>query len=237
MGFLKAIHRASNMLALYWVCCCGILSMEASAISFGTGSVYLHGENSSGVQDKPLGFDFHSYNNRGALNMIDKNQLRELVVVPTLMDMHEKAQLPYSEEAVDLLMGTAAAESNMGSYIAQKGGGPALGIFQMEPPTEQDIWDNYLKYNDTLRMYVIQSHGQPGAEELIWNLRYGVVMARLHYYRVADPLPSKDNFRTNADYVGALAAYWKQHYNTPDGAGTHKHFLNSYYRFFAEEMS
>lgn len=48
-------------------------------------------------------------------------------------------------DVVELLLLTCAAESAMGKYIMQVGG-PARGIFQMEPNTEKDIWENWLKY-------------------------------------------------------------------------------------------
>jgi hypothetical protein len=38
-------------------------------------------------------------------------------------------------------------------------------------------------------------------------------MCRLHYRRVAEPLPA-------AKDTEAMAAYWKAHYNTPLGKGT-----------------
>ena len=41
----------------------------------------------------------------------------------------------YSRNAEELLMLTAACESNLGHYFKQLGGGPALGIFQVEPAT------------------------------------------------------------------------------------------------------
>ncbi len=60
---------------------------------------------------------------------MDKTQLRELIqVVLKEYDL-------YSRDAEELLMLTAATESNLGYYIKQKGGGPALGIFQCEPDT------------------------------------------------------------------------------------------------------
>ena len=68
---------------------------------------------------------------------INKDQFRDLIR-RTLKDI-----TLYSEDAVDLLMMTAAAESNLGEYLRQING-PALGAFQMEPGTHDDIWKNYL---------------------------------------------------------------------------------------------
>jgi hypothetical protein len=72
----------------------------------------------------------------------DKKQFRDLIQ-RTLQDLGM-----HSESAVNLLLGTAAQESQFGTYFRQIGGGPALGVFQMEPDTEIDIWDNYLRYCD-----------------------------------------------------------------------------------------
>lgn len=56
----------------------------------------------------------------------------------------------YSDEAVDLLMLTAAQESEMGRYLYQLGNGPARGIFQMEPATHRCLYENYLKNKSDL---------------------------------------------------------------------------------------
>lgn len=66
---------------------------------------------------------------------INCEQLRLYVIRPTL----EKIEL-WSEAAENLLLGTTAQESHMGTYIKQVGKGPALGIYQMEPATHKDIW-------------------------------------------------------------------------------------------------
>ena len=47
---------------------------------------------------------------------------------------------------------------------------------------------------------------------LITDLRYATIIARLIYYRHAEPLP-------NVDDIAAQAAYWKKYYNTEDGDG------------------
>ena len=76
--------------------------------------------------------------------MIDKTQLRTLVKdVLTFLNLHSQA-------AEDLVMGTIAQESRMGTYIRQLGNGPALGISQMEPATHNDIWNNFLAYKEPL---------------------------------------------------------------------------------------
>lgn len=147
---------------------------------------------------------------------MDKRQLRGLISdVLEDMDMH-------SEDAVELLMLTAAQESHLGTYIQQVGGGPALGIFQMEPATERDIWDNYLKYKPEYKQVIYDITGtDPRSWDLRSNLLYSIAMARLHYKRVPKALP-KD--------VKGYARYWKLYYNTPLGKGTEEEALHNYKR-------
>ena len=129
----------------------------------------------------------------------------------------------YSEDAEALIMGTAAQESRL-KYLRQLGNGPALGLFQMEPATHDDIWSNYLSYKPELIDIVIDSietNKPPKAERMVWDLRYSAIMCRLHYRRVPKPLPDKDD-------VWAQADYWKQYYNTPLGHGTKEEFVRNY---------
>jgi len=144
--------------------------------------------------------------------------LREAIVRPTL----KKIGL-WSEAAENLLLGTAAQESQMGRYLRQIGGGPGLGIFQVESSTHDDIWDNYLIYRGPLlsavtKLTVLQ---MPRTQQLVWNLYYATAIARIHYLRVPEPLPAPDD-------VSELGCYWKNHYNTKLGKGTVEEFVKSY---------
>lgn len=135
---------------------------------------------------------------------IHPGQLREYIVRPVLRRLGK-----YSEGAEELLMLTAATESLCGEYLHQVGG-PALGLFQMEPATHDDIWENYLKYKPELAA-IVKQFGHH-TRELPGNLYYATAMARIHYLRVPDALPSPMD-------VQGLAQYWKDHYNTHLGAG------------------
>lgn len=146
---------------------------------------------------------------------IHPGQLREYVIRPVL---HRLGL--YSEAAEELLMLTAATESLCGEYLHQVGG-PALGIFQMEPRTHDDLWSNYLGYRaslaDEIRQYGSTASQLPG------NLYYACAMARIHYLRVPERLPS-------AMDVDGLARYWKDHYNTHLGAGNPQKAAQNYQR-------
>lgn len=127
----------------------------------------------------------------------------------------------HTDNAVNLLMGTAAQESHLGRYRKQLGGGPALGIFQMEPATFDDIVKNYLRYKPELaaRIERVARISRFKAEDLENNDLLATCMARVHYLRVREAIPS--------DLEG-WARYWKRYYNTPLGKGTEEEFIANY---------
>lgn len=155
-------------------------------------------------------------------------QFRELVVRPTLKRLHK--DIPYSVEAEDLLIMTAAHESHLGTYLKQING-PALGVYQMEPATLEDIWSNYLYYRQDIESEIALMCGgthHGGPSELVTNLEFATAMARVHYYRVSEALPKRTGFETRSDYIRALAKYAKKYYNTDKGKAT----VEDYYRAF-----
>jgi len=126
--------------------------------------------------------------------------------------------------AVELLLGTAAQESAMGTYIRQLGNGPALGIFQMEPATFNDIIENFLRHKLHLRSRVENCCNVKflKSSDLETNLALSICFARLHYYRKFEDLPQT---------LDGMARYWKKHYNTPLGRGTEAEFIENYNRY------
>lgn len=147
---------------------------------------------------------------------MDAKQLREYIVRPALqlIELH-------SDDAENLVMGTAAQESRL-MYIHQLGKGPALSLFQMEPATHDDIWEHYLAYQPALTERVFAAtyvKSKPDSSRLLWDLRYSAIMCRIHYRRKPGAIP---------DNLNGWAAYWKKHYNTPLGAGTVEEFVHNY---------
>lgn len=148
---------------------------------------------------------------------IDAKQLKLFVIVPTLAKLGL-----YSDSAVNLLLGTCAQESQMGTYLKQING-PALGIYQIEPNTHDDLWDNYLKYRPELAGKVLGIDSRDN-NNLIVNLSYATAIARIQYLRAPDPFPEPNN-------IEGLARYYKKHYNTYEGKGTVEEFINNYNRY------
>jgi hypothetical protein len=167
-----------------------------------------------------------------AVGSLDVAQFRDLIVRPTL----GKIGLA-SDAAERLIMGTAAHESGF-HFLAQIGG-PALGLFQIEPATHADLWNTFLiGPPKPLAVAVggLAAHGQPflwlndAHDQLASNLAYATAICRCLYYRISAPLP-------DADDLPGLAAYWKRYYNTPLGAGTPEQFIADYQRLVAPVYS
>ena len=148
--------------------------------------------------------------------MIRADDLRSLVIEPVLESLGLK-----SESAIRLLLGTAACESNLGTFLQQVGG-PALGIYQMEPATHDDIHRHFLAYRPELRAKVLSWSVTGGAAtEMTWNLAYATAMARMQYLRDDRALPP-------ADDLEALGHTYKRVYNTHLGAGSAAGFISAY---------
>jgi hypothetical protein len=125
--------------------------------------------------------------------------------------------------AEQLVLGTGIQESLLVVRV-QSGGGPARGLFQMEPATHDDCWTNYLKFHEPLANLVRQTLAvgqQAEAATLAVNDRYAAAMCRVRYLRVNEDLPP-------ANDIPGMANYWKQHYNTPLGAGKPEEFLQKW---------
>lgn len=152
---------------------------------------------------------------------INAAQLREYVIRPAL----EEIGL-YSMAAEELVLGTAAHESHCGTYLHQVRG-PALGIFQMEPATYRDIWNNWLsgqgELADDLRRMVGAPvrEAAPHPDTMIWHLRFAAAMCRVFYRRIKAPLPGPGD-------LAGQAAYWKKYYNTHLGKGTTDQYASAW---------
>lgn len=154
--------------------------------------------------------------------MIDSKQLLTWVIRPVLKDLDL-----WSVPAERLVLGTAAVESECGRWLAQIGG-PALGAWQMEPASHDDIHDNFLKFRPELQKKVlrwnINAAMDEAAEEMAGNLYYACAMARIQYLR--DPAPIPD------DLLGQ-SKYYKRVYNTEQGKGSADGYRMAWDKFAA----
>lgn len=156
-------------------------------------------------------------------------EYKELVIRPTLtlLERHGFAELN-SPEAVNLLYGTALAETGLRVLVQDRG--PALGYYQIEPEDHDDIWLNWIDNRRDLKKAVIEISRVtpeliskdrdllPGNHPLVWNLSYATLMCRIHYSRQPGDIPST---------VEGQATYWLHSYNR-GGRGSIDHYMEAW---------
>ena len=142
------------------------------------------------------------------------NDLRELVIRPTLLALNE-----WSSSAENLLLGTAAQESHLGFRMrSEKDNG--LGIFCISAQTHLQIWDKYLVTDPELasRVRGLASQQQflkTPHNELIINLSYATGIAWMIYKR--HQLALMDDASAHD-----LARYWLRYYCVRDEQSVQK---------------
>ena len=165
---------------------------------------------------------------------MNPQQLHDHIIKHALDCMLGKYNTP---EARFMLLCISATESNCGESIKQIGG-PALGIWQMEPDTHDDIFKNCdaLKSNEHLievlddaLVNLIPGDLNPYST-LIYSPLYACIMARLKLAMTPEPLPS---LPTDANDTQRHYAYYLDHYHgrkadgTPAGKATVGHWLEA----------
>ena len=129
----------------------------------------------------------------------------------------------YSDDALALVVRTGMAESG---YRALKGygeGNPAIGFWQIEPATMNDMITNYIQYRSHYKKNLISlgmNFEKDTTMSVMSNLAVQAALCRLHYRRDRDPIPSWGDLE-------AQGKYWKKVYNTVEGRGTVKHFVKA----------
>lgn len=150
-----------------------------------------------------------------------------------VLDLYKHVVAPVLEScpirAVDspaarvLLIATACHESGCGSNLAQRGG-PALGIYQMEPLTHDDTWRrSSLAMQAWLRSYCCGLSRNPDARMLAGNLLYATALARAQYWLSAGGLP-------DARDIHGIADYWLRNW-CRGCRGTREQFVGSWVKY------
>jgi hypothetical protein len=139
-------------------------------------------------------------------------RFREYVIRPVLHNVI----MQYSYEVELLLAGTAAHESEGFRYRKQQGG-PALGLYQMEPSTYKWLWTDFLRGHRNLarRIKKLLPAIDPlrAADHLVHNDQYATAMARVRYLAVPEPIPHV-TAPVGSSEVKSLAQYWGKYYQT-----------------------
>jgi hypothetical protein len=140
---------------------------------------------------------------------------RSFVIEPALAAL-APAGIPVTKTAADLLMATAAMETDLGTWLSQVGG-PALGVFQIEPATLAGL----LGQLGTAEAKALATVATPQAPlvQVESNMVYAAATCRLYYWMNPMPLPS--------DTVAGLWSMYKAVWNTPAGAATMDDFTTA----------
>lgn len=168
--------------------------------------------------------------------MINVAQFRHEIVRPAL-----KAANLWSEAAENLVLGTGVQESLL-AWVKQRGAGPALGFYQMEPATASDICHRFLSTRAEMSMalgkatwpHIARPTGYSHLRDsdiarlLVEDLRFATIMCRLRYWMMPQKLPE-------ANDIEGLSRYWKEKYNTVLGKGLAVEWAEKYRRFCAPE--
>jgi hypothetical protein len=155
---------------------------------------------------------------------IDRDQLRDVIIKPALIAIGL-----YSEDAVSLLLGTCAQESQLGRYLVQQGIGfkGGIGIYQIQALSYNSAWNKQVECSTAMKAKIrlyLGYQGQPAPERMASDLSLATIMCRLYYYGIHQPLPKADDIQGQAEY-------WKKYYNTSMGKGTVEQFVKHYQEF------
>jgi hypothetical protein len=136
---------------------------------------------------------------------LNLTQVKALIIRPVLAEFPDRYG---TEAAVNLLAGTMLAESG-GINLAQLGGGPARGLWQMEQETHDDCYVNFLNFQgqEVLKITVQGFLGAQPSDPMVamcGNLFYACAMARVKYIRSPLALPAATDAVAMADYHKAV---------------------------------
>ncbi|MAZ39686.1 MAG: hypothetical protein CMF49_06160 [Legionellales bacterium] len=146
---------------------------------------------------------------------INAQHLYDLVIMPALNELAEARTVLGSRIAKKLVLATACHESACGTYLRQINNdghySVARGIFQVEPPTHQWIFNKLMTddWRDIREKVFNTAYPTLDDDRLIYDLNYAAKICRLRYYLAPAALPESDD-------LFHLANYWGKYYQTQD---------------------
>lgn len=138
-----------------------------------------------------------------------------------------------SEDAQELLFGTACIESSLRPRF-QDSGGDAIGLFQVEYPTFKDLWNRAIKikhpdlHRDIKEKFINPPFNDITFEDLQKNDVLCAIFARMKFAENDEAIPPANNSIAQAEY-------YKKHYNTILGKSKAKDFVKRKNEFLAEK--
>lgn len=153
------------------------------------------------------------------MNRFDETfNIANTIVIPALRAINNA-----TPAAIELVLGTGLHESNAWLFNHQVGGGPALGMWQMEPNTFNFLLKKYQRYRPLIynQLLKITDNKVPEFNMLINNDYLAAAMCRIHYLNVKEALPVVGDIK-------GQAKYWKKYYNTSKGKGREVDYINAW---------
>ena len=159
---------------------------------------------------------------------INPADFRQLIIRPTLQKLGK-----WSPSLENLLIGTAAQASELGTQLISTNGG--LGVYQVNAEIHQQAWDCYLAFDPDLasavrgmasqRDFLCQPH-----LELTTNLSYATAIAWSVYAHARADIPM------DCENIEGLARCWHLNFNQ-DPMLAPRHFVNTYLQLVKEEKA
>ncbi|CAH6911843.1 conserved hypothetical protein [Vibrio chagasii] len=137
------------------------------------------------------------------------------------------AALGGGSKAVCLMLGTCAAESNLGKARDnyKKSG---YGLFQFDQIAIKDV---IARTRPDRKQFIDERFGIDIDDVVPSDLNYSPLLSalfcRLHYLLVPESIP---------DTIEGRAKYWKKYYNTEAGKGTPDHYLKQSEQLFNSDL-
>lgn len=147
------------------------------------------------------------------------NQIEETVVAVV-------GVLGGGANAISLMLGTCAAETNLGK-AKDRHSKSGYGLFQLDEIAIRDVIERTREHHRDLiedRFGVNLDEVEP--RDLNFSPLLSAIFCRLHYKLVPEPLPDNMTDRAN---------YWKKHYNKT-GKGTPAHYLQQAEQLFHSDL-
>jgi len=155
---------------------------------------------------------------------VDAMWLRQRVEMMLIL-----ADIPLNERFVDLIIGTAAVESDMGNNLGD--GKYDIGIYQINRLTHKDIHKRILPRYPTIKSFIDKYVKKHGIKQSNYIIEYQILLAMVYYI---DRTHGKCLTISEGCGIDDLSLVWKSIYNTNLGRGTRKDFMDKYKKYIGE---
>ena len=153
------------------------------------------------------------------------NQINLFVLKPVC------ASLGMLSLSAEKLMLTTIGVESRGMHLDQRLSaddvtlGPAVGIMQMESPTHESVYHDFLNYPKRRKIRTavdsFACEGMDKFEQMAGNLYYAIAIGRINYWRRPEVLPHPDD-------IDGLWLYYKEFWNSYLGVTTRAQWDEAY---------